>query len=403
MPSTRHSFNLLLAVTVLVGAVCVFVYWQRQQKEKKTSLQFAELAASRPRHGSSPEQQKTLLHLLSDQRDAAATEDLLCFHGIPYRMFTRNFPDCKACYMPPDAFCLFPEGKALVISACEDQTNHTLHISRNGEGTVEDGNYLRQSFQVGTWRIDSAGKLMILTDTPVFRGRIYRDGEGIFRLEEIILPEEDEFEQEGISAGVEDEEKIIHVPRQYRAAHIPAETRKLCGMAAPLLEALELRLSLEPVEQAIREMASILRVEERKLRPFRLSGEELEPPVLHLPCRGGNGVRYELHLDEASGKAEAVELFSLYGMEMTIRKIPLQTDLSLLRSIIGKAEEFLHDLSSSDRHGTKNLSITLPDPDTLTIRATDVLRPMSGNMSMYTFRRTPEGWKMINIQVYDCC
>ena len=101
MPPRSHSFILFLAVVLLIPAFCLLTSWQRRQKEDKIAVQFAELAASRPRTVGTPEQQRALLEALSRQYPGAAPS--LCF------------PENGPCRPLPKVFCLFLDGRFLVV------------------------------------------------------------------------------------------------------------------------------------------------------------------------------------------------------------------------------------------------------------------------------------------------
>lgn len=95
MPPRSHSFILFLAVVLLIPAFCLLTSWQRRQKEDKIAVQFAELAASRPRTVGTPEQQRALLEALSRQYPGAAPS-----HSVPCIRIPLCFPE-KA---PADLF-----------------------------------------------------------------------------------------------------------------------------------------------------------------------------------------------------------------------------------------------------------------------------------------------------------
>lgn len=110
MPPRSHSFLLFLAVVLLALAFCLLTAWQRRQKEDKIAVQFAELASSRPRTGSTPEQQKTLLQALSHRHSVAAP-----FRSVPCIRVPLGFPENGPCRPLPEAFCLFPDGRFLIV------------------------------------------------------------------------------------------------------------------------------------------------------------------------------------------------------------------------------------------------------------------------------------------------
>lgn len=105
MPPRSHSFILFLAVVLLIPAFCLLTSWQRRQKEDKIAVQFAELAASRPRTVGTPEQQRALLEALSRQYPGAAPS-----HSVPCIRIPLCFSENGPCRPLPKVFCLFPDG-----------------------------------------------------------------------------------------------------------------------------------------------------------------------------------------------------------------------------------------------------------------------------------------------------
>ena len=117
MPPRSHSFILFLAVVLLIPAFCLLTSWQRRQKEDKIAVQFAELAASRPRTVGTPEQQRALLEALSRQYPGAAPS-----HSVPCIRIPLCFPENGPCRPLPKVFCLFLDGRFLVVpqEPCEN-------------------------------------------------------------------------------------------------------------------------------------------------------------------------------------------------------------------------------------------------------------------------------------------
>lgn len=110
MPPRSHSFILFLAVVLLILAFCLLTSWQRRQKEDKIAGQFAELAASRSRAGSTPEQQRALLEALGHRHlDAAPSRSIPCM-TVPLVS-----PENGPCRPLPEVFCLFPDGRFLIV------------------------------------------------------------------------------------------------------------------------------------------------------------------------------------------------------------------------------------------------------------------------------------------------
>lgn len=110
IPPRSHSFILFLAVVLLIPGFCLLTSWQRRQKEDKIAGQFAELAASRPRRGSTPEQQRALLEALGRLHAGAAP-----LRSAPCISIPLCSPENGPCRPLPEVFRLFPDGRFLIV------------------------------------------------------------------------------------------------------------------------------------------------------------------------------------------------------------------------------------------------------------------------------------------------
>lgn len=391
MPSNRHSHSVLLVVTVLAAAIFAFIFWQNRQKKNKVTQQYAELSMLRRGAGSTPEQQKALLEVLSGKRNSVSPEDILSFRGVPYIMFTRSSPPCPACDDPPETFCLFPDGRALVILDDQIRDSHYLSVSRDKQGNADYAAYLHQYLWVGSWSREGVRprRLVIrIKDKEKFHGILYADPIGIPTLEERVpaVPPENE-----------DEPEAAHVMHQYRAQNIPPETEKFCLMAAPLLDAPEIILPQKYMNLAIRILAEKLRVEEELLSCCRISCDKY-PAVLYLSRKDRKGFLYKL--TSHGTKTEVAELSpSWHPFSETFL---LNADFSKFNDAVQKTRRAIHELPGSDRGNTTISDISFPDENTVKINAKDDPRGMCGSMTTYTFKRRDGRWKLINQEGADC-
>lgn len=381
MPSNRHSYAVLTIVCVCVFGVCAFLFWQNRQKKNELARQFAELSMPPHAQGGTPAQQKALLEILSGKQNAGSSENLLSFRGIPYIMFTCSFPRCPKSYYTPEAFCLFPDGRALVIYNHEYE--HSLSVGRDEQGRVEYGFYHHHLFRQGTWsREGMEGRQLVIREEEEekFRGSIYANTDGVLTLEEYVpavLPENG------------DEPEPARRVHQYRAQNIPPETEKLCRLAAPLLEVPETTLPLEYVERAIRALAKKLHVKEELLSPCLISSHD-HPPALYLLKKDKKGHLYKLTSQKTKTQVEELSP----SREPVAEPFLLNIDFSGLDDAIRKTQQTIHDLPAPDRENTQNISIRFLDENTVEIEAIDDLRAWKGTITTYTFKLRDGRWKL---------
>lgn len=398
MPSNRHSHSILLIVSALAVAICAFLFWENRQKKNKAAQQYAEFLMPRPGTGSSPEQRKALLEMLSGKQNSVSPEDILSFRGVPYIMFTRSSPPCPACYDPPETFCLFPDGRALVIDHDQDEDEHyyldnyyDLFVTRDEQGNADYASYLHKRFRVGSWCREGAEPRQLIIrieDEEKFHGTLYADPAGVPTLEERVP---------AITQESEDEPEAVHIMHQYRAQHIPPETEKFCRMTAPLLDAPEIVLPQKYMDRAIRAMAEKLQVKEELLSPFLITFDDCSA-ALYLSRKDRKGSLYKLTSQET--KTEVVELSSSW--DPLAKPFLLDTDFSGFDDAVRKTQQAIHDLPAPDRGNTQNLNISFPDENTVKIDAKDDPRGMCGSMTTYTFKRRDGRWKLINQEGADC-
>lgn len=390
MPSTRHSYATLTAVIACVLVFCCFLFWQNRQKKNKMAQQYAELSAPGAAQEMAPEQQKALLELLSRNKDDASPENLLSFRGVPYIMFTRSSPPCPVCDESTETFCLFPDGRVLIISQDQDGLDdYSLSVSRDEHGKATDGVYFHKLFWVGSWGWEGVRprRLVIrLEDQERFNGSLHADSAGVPTLEENVPPE------------IEDDPEIVHPTHQYRAQHISPETEKLCQTVAPLLDAPEIYLPLEHATLAIQAMAEKLHVEEDFLTLCLILDGDY-PPGLYVFREDKPDVLYRLTRQETKTK---VEELSHSSRQPVSTPFLLDADFSRLNAVVQDMEQALHGLPAPDRGNTYNIGIKVFDQNTVEITAMDCLESMSGSVTTYMFQRMDGRWKLIGKSEMDC-
>lgn len=389
MPSTRHSYATLTAVIACVLVFCCFLFWQNRQKKNKMAQQYAELSAPGAAQEITPEQQKALLELLSRNKEDISPENLLSFRGVPYIMFTRSSPPCPVSDELTETFCLFPDGRVLIISHDQDGLDdYSLSVSRDEYGKATDGVYFHKFFWVGSWGWEGVRprRLVIRVENQEsFNGSLRADSAGVPTLEEIVPPE------------IKDDPEIVYPPHHYRAQHIPPETEKLCQTVSLLLDAPEIYLPLEHATAALQAMAEKLHVEEDFLTLCRILDGDY-PPGLYVFREGKPDVLYRLTRQETKTK---VEELSRSSRQPVSTPFLLDADFARLNAVVQHMEQALYGLPAPDRGNTYNTDIRVLDQNTVEITARDDLRDMCGSETTYTFQRRDGRWKLIDKSEMD--